>query len=841
MIIIKARYHRFNPFTLAGIKTLDVTFKELLQILNSTNGTGKSTFLKELNIFPVEKDLFFEDGYKEITVKDNEDSNEQYIFKSTAKGNNSCIKVNLDTGEETELNKGGTQKVQLELAMSLFKVNPFIWDCITGVNKFTDADKTTRRNWMELISGLDFDYAFDVHKRLIRAVSERKGTIKMSSNHLAEESGKLIDEDKLLTLQKELNRLNVIYKELLTESKSVSGDAMQTIHRLTNITKEINTLHNQILKFKRNKKLNYKGTLPGLLELDSLISSKRTLLPTIEDKRNILTKQLVEKQELKEKLKRTDGYNLEKVRDLLAQGNKKRQKLIEELSEHTRRIFPMDYPNSWHDYLSKLKQTQQRLIQWSDSLENISSLTYPLPKELAEQAKEQSHELKLRIGRGEVMLESLNEQHHHLLHTPDTECPQCKHHFKPNLTGTVEECNVKIASVNRQLKQLKFNLAETDKQFGEYNKIDKARTLLTAIYLQSGFDFLLTTLDLDNTTPSGTIYPVSRVLEDESILMELKEVILKLQQLDKIEIELVSREDMGGNVETVDSSITELNSQIAKLNIDYDNIVSEMKQLETHRGNLLAVERSYQDLIGKTETYLHLKRELKEQLEYELTNEALTKISNRIGRLNAQIGDDRVVRAIVGDLAKQISKYKAELEDYVVLEKALNPTTGLIGDQLRDCTGAFAKQLTKVIDGIWGYALEVLPCSEENIKGMDYKFPFRVEGFNKPPTSDVSKGSKSQKAIINLGVQLTTRAALGFNQMPLFLDEIGEGFDQVHNENLLRFLKQLLVNYRCSNMFLVHHDVMMRSTLGDFDMVVFHKEHVTVADNYNEHALITYY
>lgn len=838
MILVEAIYHRFDPFTLAGIKTIKITFSEMLQILNSTNGSGKSTFLKELNIFPVDKELFFEDGYKIVSVKADENSNLLYIFKSTAKGSNSCIERNLDTGDERELNKGGTQKVQLELAEELFNVTPFIWNIITGVTKFTNSDKNVRRKWMEELSGLDFDYAFSVHQNIVRAISERKGTVKMSSNHLTSESAKLLDEVKVTELGAELDRLNVIYRNMLSGSKTVTTDAHSILAKLEQLKKEINALNTRILKFKRVKGLNQIDA-PALSEVDTLISVNKSRLDSFDEKRSILTKQLNEKQKLRESLKRTDGYNLPRVEHLLEQGRTRRQELLQELTEGTRELFPIERRDNWERTFNKLVGVKDSVVNWANGL-SINNLTLPLDELTANSLLEENQNTKQRIGRGEVMLESLKEQLHHLQHTDDVTCPSCSTQFKPNVIVDDKTIIKKMESVTRTLTELKQLEKTSDTTLAEYRVVKTARDELTNIYYQAGLPELLNNLDLNVVSPYLCTHPITSVLEDRSKLDELKLVLVKLTQLEVIKIELTSNQLVGSS-EEIQCAVDSLNNEISSILSDYDKTKKEITRLETQRVNLLQVKDYYLDLINKTELFFALRAQLKEELKSALTNNALKVINNRVGRLNNLLGDERVVRAIVDDLSTQINRYQLELEDYVLLEKSINPATGIIGDQLRECTNAFSSQLTKVVGNIWGYGLEILPCPEENIKGMDYKFPFKVEGHEKKPTSDVSKGSKSQKAIIDLGVQLTTRAVKGFNSMPLYLDEIGEGFDKVHNENLLVFLKQLLTDYKCSHMFLVHHDVRMRSLLGDFDMIVFHKDHVSVPDAYNEHVEITYY
>ena len=87
--LLDIELHHFLAFIKPRIKTIKVSFTEFLQILNSTNGSGKTEFLKETSPFPINKDIFSKDGYKIIRIE-----KEGVIYKLTLRLKRTLLKLN---------------------------------------------------------------------------------------------------------------------------------------------------------------------------------------------------------------------------------------------------------------------------------------------------------------------------------------------------------------------------------------------------------------------------------------------------------------------------------------------------------------------------------------------------------------------------------------------------------------------------------------------------------------------------------------------------------------------------------------------------------------------------
>jgi hypothetical protein len=130
-----------------------------------------------------------------------------------------------------------------------------------------------------------------------------------------------------------------------------------------------------------------------------------------------------------------------------------------------------------------------------------------------------------------------------------------------------------------------------------------------------------------------------------------------------------------------------------------------------------------------------------------------SQLASRTSALNSHEANSKLINA----LANMVATNKVKMEAYGDVHKALNPTTGIISEQVTGYCAQFAEQVSGVIGQVWSYAMVVKP-PESTRKGLTYKFPVMLEGTEL--SKDVAELSKGQTAIINLAITLCTRAAL---------------------------------------------------------------------------------
>ena len=162
----------YNRFFLNNITRIDYTPESQIQLILGSNGSGKSSLLKELNPLPINKHEFKEDGSKQIFWnKDNVD----YVIYSN-KSKNSFI------ANDTELNPGGTKKVQLALIQDKFNLNVRNNNVLLNISKLTTMSTNERKDWLRQMSTVDYSYGIFLYNEIKQRLRDSIGFIKIINN-----------------------------------------------------------------------------------------------------------------------------------------------------------------------------------------------------------------------------------------------------------------------------------------------------------------------------------------------------------------------------------------------------------------------------------------------------------------------------------------------------------------------------------------------------------------------------------------------------------------------------------------------------------------------------------
>jgi hypothetical protein len=839
MLFHWAEYYLFKGFKKPRIKKVRVDFMQKLTILNSTNGSGKTTFLSELSPFPLEKTLFYKGGYKRIVLSNAEGTFELYSDHSK----NSFI--NVDTKEE--LNGGGTIRTQLDLIERYFRLTPYLWGLITGYAKFTAGDKTARRAWMETISGLDFEEAFTIYTRIQKAISAHKGAIKINQSHLASEKTKLLSEDIVEQLAGEQQALSVLCQDIMLATPQASrNDVTTLLSREERYVRELKENYAQYLRMGMPSKPqgNY-DTLAALREHGAALQGE---LSKLDYALQETTKQLAEKVSLRERLKRRDGFNLHHVDEQLATLKTKLESITtdasETLYEAPYSILVATQPEYREGVLRSFISAKESVLDaLMQSAHSFFGYSYE-DRQNHQQLVMEKEALDERLGKGRIMQERILTQLEHIRQCTRTTCPHCDHSFLVGVDATAkgeEQLAKELASVEERITLLGESRKALLDKIGIFEgRLAQQRLVKAQLQRHGEFTAIWAHLDLGSLTDAMSL---SKTFDDliTAFTKQLTRLELegKVREFEVIRTELLATANIADAGEVSEHCMA-LEQRLTELNSERDLRLAFLQNLKQYGTTASRKLTQLDKLVELCRGLEQTRAELVQALEYACCKELSEFGQNRLGLLTHQLNENKTLSRIVSDLEDQVSKSREKLVLLVLLEKAMNPTTGVIAEQLVDYTKAFANQNTHILAQLWGYPLTILPCEIDGSKGMDYKFPFLV-GDDPDPTDDIAHGSKSQVVVFNLAIMLATRVAKGLENMPLFLDEVGEGFDTVHHENLGNFVKKLMSDYQCSNVLMVHHDETMRSLMTQYDMVVFDPSQVIVNEPHNLHCKLEYY
>ena len=841
LILVSAEFYHFKGFANSNIKHLKVRFEEALQILNSTNGTGKTTFMLELNPKTIDKELFDKDGFKRLIYQNTNKNGEEkhYELYSSHKHNRF-----IDLSSDVNLNDGNTITQYNTLLREIFNVTPYTWNIAMGTIPFTSLDKNERRKWIETISGVDFGYAFDVYDKIVKRITGVKHSLKLLTNDLVAAEERVIDSNEIKDLEVSKGTLVELSNDLMRLS-----DSQVDIRYKETIERKLTELKTKALA--QSKQLErgwYRNDAPnGVTSVEALMELQRKLednIALVDHTLTTLTDNLADKEALLTRVHDINGLSLDEINQQYSQLISSKTKLQEKIEN----VSDNEYLRLFSDETSvnTVKSIQDNLLTFADwcfiqEQFNDDACQYPFSTEQYKLYQGALHKSLQQIAIYNTRQDELEQHVDAVKSGKEITCPNCQHLF-------VDGVN-KLDSLRNKWKELNTAKQKEQRNVNDYEELVKSyeetehnlrgiKTWLNDAFNHKRVPYLHYLLD---KVESGT--SLRTIVNHITKVGKLIPLLLKMY---KLEDELSTLSQLKQKFEAV-NAVTDTEALEKEVELLRDKVITKREELTQLKEELTTVSQYHR----KVDNQLRLSNEhlvtLKMLYEYKLKygkviNEMMAKgmlgdVQEKLAVTASKLNANESTVTLTKNLKSMIERQEQELALLGDLHKAMSPNGGIIAEQLTGYCTTFANKLTEVLDMVWGYEMKIRPCV--NKKGtIDYKFPIQLE---KGIVSDIAKGSKAMRGIINLAVMICTRSALGLTHLPMFLDEVGEGLDVTHNEKLRTLIRKLLKGNQCSMVFFVDHDVNNRSSLGDYDEIVFNANQVVTGEDYNQYVEITHY
>jgi hypothetical protein len=217
----------------------------------------------------------------------------------------------------------------------------------------------------------------------------------------------------------------------------------------------------------------------------------------------------------------------------------------------------------------------------------------------------------------------------------------------------------------------------------------------------------------------------------------------------------------------------------------------------------------------------------------DLIRQHQTQLANLTRRLN----ETQNIENIIKDLEKSLSDVESSFRINKLLATAMSPTDGVIAKQMSAFIDCLVQQMNDVIEQVYTYPLKIYPCGIDSGE-LDYKFPLKA-GDDQINAPDVAKGSDGQQEIVDFAFKLVAILYLGFQEYPLFLDEMGRHQDETHLTNVMNYVKMLIEANRHSQLFMISHFAVGHGGFTNADVLVLNGSNITVPLKHNEHVEIS--
>lgn len=827
MLINSLELVGYKRIALNGHTRFTIRPSERIQLILGTNGSGKSSLVKELTPLPAEPKEYTKEGSKTITITDRGNT---YVLKSWfSEGNKHSF---LKNGHEH--NDGHTITVQRKLVQQEFGITDDIHELLRNAIKFHSMGPTERRKWFTMLSDVDYTYAIGVFMRLKDQSSGMNQALKLAKNKLVAETAKLTTEEEEKKLAKEVEELYVQIEQLQKQRAPLPRPVSSFMTEQEELLDELFTISDTLLR-NRSAYFGWRGYDSVDAISEDIDSTKREVAVT----EALLNKSVEEHTKLKEKqdlLKKTGAQGVDALLRRLHLAQENRNKTL------SNRVLNLEgfYP-----------------ISASAALESIYGVLFAVFSEIPAnddrrftQAKNNETRQKV-LDKKDLILQKEKEIAHfsgkktHMeshKQAGNMECPKCHHlwvvGYDPEVIKKYEETiETRSEEINKLKAEIKL-LEEEMETFQNYLNLymDFNRCVKNWPALQPFWDFLL-----DNETviksprvalmqldllKKDLVYEVAALRHEEEIT-EIKDLIKQAEQLGDANLN-----DVTEKLLEVTKSVDDLTMKLNRLNKHLMATISYRRQMES----VQATGKKIEEMIGKAETAT---KDLVEMLRREAIQNCINALQLSLARKSEALQEMKLQKTIIADLEKTIRQYALRDEALKLMVKEMSPTDGLIAEGLLGFIRTFVRLMNNVIKKIWAYPLEVQDCGVATDRGaeLDYKFPLMVQSRSNI-VDDVRNGSSGMQEVVDLAFKVVAMKYLGLAEAPLLLDEFGASFDLEHRTAASTCIKNLMDTQGFSQLYMISHYESGYGSFTNAQTCVLDARNITVPDVYNQHVVM---
>lgn len=781
MYIRKIELFRFKRFFLSATELVVIEPTSNIQIILGQNGIGKSSLLGMVN--PLAGDIkkdFNEGGYKYIEIEHL--GNEFKLLSGGKLGNKHSFIVN-----DVEMNPGGTISVQNELVKQYFKITNYTNSIILGTNRFTLMSYAERKNIFQDISNIDYTYSLNVYNKLKIRHRDVLGGIKIIQDSIIKTKANVIENVELDKLKYDL----VMIKDFIDHVVSLynhnvygKDNYLDIKNNIINITRELKknlknnidasdkeSVKNQILILENNRKLNTDKLNTIKDTIKNISTTEYGSVDNIEKELGLINSSI------ENTLKECSYLNINSIEQIDVIYNNYKE-IIENFVSY---ILDLD---NYHGVISR----NEDVVNFRTELENLK-ISYN--------------------NRKDILDKSIREYEHIISHKNKDNLVKCNNcgeewYFKLDIKKEIElkkYIDINVPIVLDLEKKLKTTLEKNTLVQEKLIIIDNIKKFIQVnIVLKPIFIYLLTKIDIHTNRSNLMVNELNKI---NIQLEKWYNVFLNSKNIVKLENELNILKSTNKIIKDVsDKNLENLESELSDLiNANYD-IDIRLEKLNKTVIEITNIEILFYKLKKTLKEYKSSYKDSVEILRNEHLKKLTTELKNQMMDLEQKISlNNQYISKLESDNSTLLDLVNREKILKLML-KELSPTEGLIAKSINSFLNMFIQDVNVIINKIWQYDLELMPCKVNDENDLDYKFSVRVDRTE--PIDDVKKLSTSMQEVVDLAFRLVYIKYAKLVDTPLILDEFARTFDVVHQVKAYDVIETLFTN-NFKQIFIVSH------------------------------------
>lgn len=801
-----------NSLRMIGVKDINYNPITDTQVIIGTNGSGKTTLCANANPLPPSKPDFGPNGYKQ-TVWEHE--GEIYTLTFNAKGGAHSFIIN--DGEE--LNKASTSHVQKDLVEKYLGYTPFIHSVFLGEVSFHSLKPTQRKDILMRLCPTDLSYIDDLFNktkvRLRDTVAVEKHLVAKASDAL-----KVLESIEISETDLEQHKQMEDQIEQLIQFR-VEGDSVEVLqNRISTIESQMTNLTSNWFKSK------------DYLYVDDQVTDYNSLCDILPVLRNQLNNIPMQKQKLINKVTELRGKTFE-----LLDGVTSVEQMQENIDQLELQVKEPIYKPRWLKDLNVPEVNPKTLLELSGNIHQTST-RFEFNRHFSQEEClgfiDHHTKLKKDLMSYQNQENSLESKLQHYQNEIDSllTCPQCDHKFsttgkKPEdlyneTRGRLKACRDAIAKTNNELVDAS---AKADKAQAYKQAMESIITPFRNYNCENILPFI---------SPDGFKGIISNLRDTVECLIQISEYRSAVDDRSQLEKELSNTKkslaDYNAYGFDLPTAILDVEAELDGLILVEQDILTKLNKYKKMH---MTYKRTESELEEVEKLQLELFDRMRQLTDAEVSAEASklrSKLISKLSVITNAISKKRMVQRDYDNIKDDLDVVRKRKPALEALMKSLSTDKGVMADVLFSFTNSYIEGMNDVIRAVWTDDVHIGECNMDNGK-LDYKFPLML---NDCPGKDISMTSKGQGEIIDLAFMMMMRSYLRMEEYPLFLDEIGPGFDQKHRTRLVDYIKKVIANKQCSQVFMISHYASVHGGLSNVEVVVTDERNVILPKVYNE-------
>lgn len=812
----------FIPLKTSGVHLLELKKLTDVNLFISTNGSGKSTTIKEMHPFPPETSKFEDGGRKQITIRW---QGKEYVMTSIM-GKEAIHKFEID-GEN--LNKGGTATAQKMLAETHFGVDQTTCRTLSGmfpIDLFTNMSPARRKEYIMSLYPNNVDYVMGVFYKLKDEYNSLRGALK---NQIGRYTMEKVNLENLQSMSETDLLLNANkLDDEIRQGLVLLGELSSSLEQpgLSDMRQQLLTLLGSALKTSIANPEGY-----TLSSLRQTIDINERSLVIVKEKQSYYSGLMAElsehvsMQDIKQDPKQIEK-RLSLIMSELKRHNTKADQLKSLLAEHPVLMEQFDLYKGYVNALDEFKQYLYR-VEISSTPE-LTGGAYTKYIELRDKLSNEQHKTR-------ALLEAKQHKLKHYLGATDITCPDCTHVFKVGISPKdIKDLQIDITGLTRSMEQYDTDIEKYTKLIeNDAEWFNTMQSIMSFIKQQRStsaplFD-LVKEYEIGKVESSGLMNGINLLLTYNQTLQAINPLMDEKEGLLE-RLNVINQNYMGGIIEKIkhtegkviwyNESLRLFTRKLTRQKL----LLTQIEQYEQTRTSIQALLNNYRVCV-------------KDQYRYRLKNHINIGVSERTKEKNnimSEIIRNKSLTSVVESIDADIKRLKRRIKVVKLSMDGLCPNKGLIGKLMLDFIKTFCGNVNANIKEFSNIPLLLKPCNKAN-GDLTYKFPV-INGLN-TSNSDASECSAGESEIINF---VSRKVGMRYKPdwFPLIMDEVGVYLDEINRSRFFNYVQQLMVNKDHQQLIMVSHYASQTNMFPNPNIIGIRYDGLTISGEVNTNTSI---